>query len=316
MKTNFDINIPSIPTRMIKFKIQDIKTTAFGSQRNRFHDNKTFLTKKFIESFQNFHQPAPKDSDAAETEAESRVSRGVRSEQEYRFLVPEERKYMLHHYDKYKNYEAPIQKETKYDRGYTFYRTDPSLPKPADTTVGERQEKTLSIIDNSLVDNFYFTSERQANTKPIVKHVMPTCVFKNETRNRVFSKLEKISAKMPGPGAYYNPQPVKPSKSVPRPTKQEDFDYKDLKKIITNIVVAEEEQPLEESAEAKEEVRNDHMFIEDDRDRFGNQKYPIAAPRNVPGPGSYEVKGSIEEKIHKIVVVEEQRKLLKEWFNN
>jgi len=29
------------------------------------------------------------------------------------------------------------------------------------------------------------------------------------------------------------------------------------------------------------------MFIEDDRDRFGNQKYPIAAINNVPGPGAY-----------------------------
>lgn len=54
MRTNFDISIPSIPTRTIKFKIQDIKSTAFGSQRNRFIDNKSFLTKKFIESFANF----------------------------------------------------------------------------------------------------------------------------------------------------------------------------------------------------------------------------------------------------------------------
>ena len=29
------------------------------------------------------------------------------------------------------------------------------------------------------------------------------------------------------------------------------------------------------------------MFIEDDRDRFGNQKYPIANRLNVPGPGTY-----------------------------
>lgn len=29
------------------------------------------------------------------------------------------------------------------------------------------------------------------------------------------------------------------------------------------------------------------MFIKDDRDRFGDQKYPIAHRVNVPGPGSY-----------------------------
>jgi hypothetical protein len=48
MKTNFDISIPSIPTKSIKFKIQDIKNTAFGSQRTRFQENKAFLTKKFV----------------------------------------------------------------------------------------------------------------------------------------------------------------------------------------------------------------------------------------------------------------------------
>jgi|LakMenE01Jun11ns_1017448.scaffolds.fasta_scaffold6922774_1 hypothetical protein len=58
------------------------------------------------------------------------------------------------------------------------------------------------------------------------------------------------------------------------------------------------------------------MFIEDDRDRFGNQKYPIAQRANVPGPGAYEVKNSLEDHAKKIVLVEEQRKLLKEWFNN
>ena len=54
MRTNFDINMPSIPTKMIKFKIQDIKNSACGSQRNRFQENKAFLTKKFVESFHNF----------------------------------------------------------------------------------------------------------------------------------------------------------------------------------------------------------------------------------------------------------------------
>jgi hypothetical protein len=36
------------------------------------------------------------------------------------------------------------------------------------------------------------------------------------------------------------------------------------------------------------------MFIVDDRDRFGNQKYPIAHRVNVPGPGAYENNISIE----------------------
>lgn len=32
-----------------------------------------------------------------------------------------------------------------------------------------------------------------------------------------------------------------------------------------------------------------YMFVKDDRDRFGSQKYPIATRLNVPGPGSYEI---------------------------
>ncbi len=110
MKTNFDINIPSIPSNIIKFKIQDIKSTAFGSQRGRFNENKGFLTKKFIESFNNFHQKPPPSPPTTTAPDDSRLSTQVRSEAEYRFLIPEEKKYMLHHYEKYKDYEAPLLK--------------------------------------------------------------------------------------------------------------------------------------------------------------------------------------------------------------
>jgi hypothetical protein len=55
MKTNFDISLPSIPGNVIKFKIQDIKSAAFGSQKARFADQKSILTQKFIDSFHNFH---------------------------------------------------------------------------------------------------------------------------------------------------------------------------------------------------------------------------------------------------------------------
>jgi hypothetical protein len=58
------------------------------------------------------------------------------------------------------------------------------------------------------------------------------------------------------------------------------------------------------------------MFVRDDRDRFGQQKYPISAKLNVPGPGTYDVMMGMEEQARKVSLVEEQRKLLKEWFNN
>lgn len=58
------------------------------------------------------------------------------------------------------------------------------------------------------------------------------------------------------------------------------------------------------------------MFVKDDRDRFGDQKYPIAPKLNVPGPGTYEIMKGIEEQARKVALIEEQRKLLKDWFNN
>lgn len=54
-----------------------------------------------------------------------------------------------------------------------------------------------------------------------------------------------------------------------------------------------------------------HMFMIDDRDRFGQQKYPISSKVNVPGPGAYDIDKGIEEQSKKVALVEEQRKLLK-----
>lgn len=45
------------------------------------------------------------------------------------------------------------------------------------------------------------------------------------------------------------------------------------------------------------------MFAQDDRDRFGDQIFPIAPKLKVPGPGSYDTHGSIEEKTKKIALV-------------
>jgi hypothetical protein len=37
---------------------------------------------------------------------------------------------------------------------------------------------------------------------------------------------------------------------------------------------------------------------------------------SVPGPGSYDTHGSLEEKAQRILIVEEQRKLLREWYSD
>ena len=53
------------------------------------------------------------------------------------------------------------------------------------------------------------------------------------------------------------------------------------------------------------------MFINDDRDRFGNQMFSIAQKVNVPGPGAYQLHDNIEKRAKKIQILEEQRKVLK-----
>jgi len=39
------------------------------------------------------------------------------------------------------------------------------------------------------LDNFYFAELRSIEKKERVKSVKPTCVFKNETRSKVYGKL-------------------------------------------------------------------------------------------------------------------------------
>ena len=114
-------------------------------------------------------------------------------------------------------------------------------------------------------------------------------VFKNETRKRAYVQQDKGLSKL-GPGQYFKEDTERKeqkSKNKKRKTKQ-DMDYKRLKKIITNIVVNEEEPNIPSEVPDKEkEVKPNYMFRQDDRDRFGDQKYPIVARAQVPGPGAY-----------------------------
>ena len=57
------------------------------------------------------------------------------------------------------------------------------------------------------------------------------------------------------------------------------------------------------------------MFMEGHVDRFGDMIYPIKAATNVPGPGAYHYEDTLQSKANKILILEEQRKLLKEWYN-
>lgn len=42
------------------------------------------------------------------------------------------------------------------------------------------------------------------------------------------------------------------------------------------------------------------MFAKDDRDRFGNQIFPVVARVNNPGPGSYAEKNTMESKAKRV----------------
>ena len=167
---------------------------------------------------------------------------------------------------------------------------------------------------SNLTDNYYFTQvDKKNKQKHRSRREKPSAPFKNETRDRVYGRMENT---VPGPGFYFKDKPRKraTTKEPVKGSPQKDIDYKHLKEVITKIVA---ETPEEQQQEDRiKPSKNDHVFVIDDRDRFGNQIYPIAPKLNVPGPGSYETNDTMQERAKKAVIVEEQRKLLKEWFNN
>lgn len=57
---NFNINLPSIPTASIQFKIQDGKFKGFNAREPRFKDNLSYLASHFINSFPNLISPPKK----------------------------------------------------------------------------------------------------------------------------------------------------------------------------------------------------------------------------------------------------------------
>lgn len=59
MQGNFTINLPSIPTALIRFKIQDVKSKAFNIKDTRFKDNKSYLESMFINTFSNLSPHSP-----------------------------------------------------------------------------------------------------------------------------------------------------------------------------------------------------------------------------------------------------------------
>jgi len=55
MQQNFTINIPTIPSKRILFKIQNNKFKGFDAKEGRFKDNMSYLSSHFVNSFPNLH---------------------------------------------------------------------------------------------------------------------------------------------------------------------------------------------------------------------------------------------------------------------
>lgn len=173
-----------------------------------------------------------------------------------------------------------------------------------------------------MMQNYYFV-EKELQKK--YQHDIlprPSAIFLNESRDRVLERSLLYDETL-GPG-YYPHEPVAPILKPPvRPTmlKEENLtDPTNLKKITNNVfakfnVEVQQQRPLSPTPPIAKKPHNDYMFNQDDRDRFGDQIFPIVLKTNVPGPGAYNSVETIEEKAKKVIVLEEQRRLLKDWFN-
>lgn len=59
-----------------------------------------------------------------------------------------------------------------------------------------------------------------------------------------------------------------------------------------------------------------YMFMKDDRDRFGQQVFPLAGRDKTPGPNYYFTDNySLEYKKNKIISLEKQKQQLKQWLH-
>lgn len=162
-----------------------------------------------------------------------------------------------------------------------------------------RQEEEKQIM----MQNYYFAErelERKHNPPALPK---PSAIFLNESRDRVFER-SLIYDDTLGPG-YYPDQPPQPKPAArqqpPPPVSKEDkaSDPSSLKKITNkvfnkyNIEAQQHRLPVPAPQVAKK-PHSDYMFVSDDRDRFGDQIFPIVLKTNVPGPGAYNSVESIE----------------------
>lgn len=121
-------------------------------------------------------------------------------------------------------------------------------------------------------------------------------MFLTESRDKVY-KRQMDNDESLGPGYY----PMEPDKVQKKPyirpkkaaNKLDDETVK-LKK-HTKQIFDKHNIEMEQRANDEDHIIPpkkqplDHMFVLDDRDRFGDQIFPIVLKTQVPGPGTYDV---------------------------
>ena len=99
------------------------------------------------------------------------------------------------------------------------------------------EEEEIPQASQTLTDNYYFTEVEKKGKEKRNKKEKPSAIFKNETRKRVYERLD--ASTVPGPGTYLKEKPKekKEKKGKKRFSPSKEIDEKHLKDVITKILV-------------------------------------------------------------------------------
>jgi hypothetical protein len=86
----FKINLPSIPGKAIRLRVQDVTQKGFLGREHRFHSDKSKLTSEFTETFDNLHRAqTPPEPEEYEKQSRSTVASYHTESPPVRYVMPE-----------------------------------------------------------------------------------------------------------------------------------------------------------------------------------------------------------------------------------
>jgi hypothetical protein len=65
-------------------------------------------------------------------------------------MIPEDKKHIISVYERYREYQEPILKESKFDKGFTFQRAGMEV-------IQGKEEEEEKGVKKFVTDNYYFT---------------------------------------------------------------------------------------------------------------------------------------------------------------